>query len=124
MGADRGSRYVADVLADYELGMSALAAELFSPRLISHFAPIRLAIDQDVDVFDGICRIDCDQKRDLLILSLHIPGLGKAKQGSGPGNPEDRYRVHLDGIDLSGIPKNAADRLGNLLGRDRLGKQG
>jgi len=121
--ADRRSREGANILPDFHGILRRLSPELLAPRVVRHFAAVRLAIDQDINVLQVITRIDGDQERDGLVLPLHIPHDGISQHRIRPLDPKHRRIIHLDRVGEGSIPEHPRETRLDLLGGDVLGSK-
>ncbi len=120
MRADRGAGDVPDILPDLQRIGRRLAAELPAPRFVSHLAPARLAVDQDVHVAQRVGGVGRHEIGDRPVLALRVDHLGEAEQGAVAGDAIDFGRVQADGVYAGAGPIDALDRRRELLRRGGL----
>src|SRR5207247_8546337 len=87
MHADRGPRDAADLFPYAQRITRALATELPPPRLVGHFAPVRLAGHQDVHVLESVCRIDGHAEGSRLVLAERVAVGREAAPAVGVRDP-------------------------------------
>ena len=94
--ADRGSRDRPNVLPDFHGILRRLPRNCLRHGVVRHLAAVGLAVDQDIHVLQVITRIHRDQKRDGLVLPLHVPHDRIPQQRIGPLDPKHRRIIHLE----------------------------
>src|SRR5207244_6373653 len=72
MHADRGPRDAADLFPYAQRIARALAPELPPPRLVGHFAPVRLAVHQDVHVVEPVRLLDGHAAGDRVVRASYV----------------------------------------------------